>query len=427
MIMAERLMVISSDGHATARMADYRDYLDPEFRDDFDEFLVRHGRHQTENYGWPVLEANRSRLDAEEFASFVERNGPTGRLQGSWNPARRIQELEREGVAGEVVFPDFGRPFELFPPVMLEQLGYPPRTAREVDAGDRAYNRWLSDFCAEAPGRFAGMAVTEFDDVEGAIAEIRHAKELGLSGVVLPMFDPKRPVYLEDFDPIWELLVELDMPVNTHIAISAITNAQVEVSKIPHPTLLFPLGQPERLFRVRHLLTQLIWGGVLERHPGLRIVLTEQQSDWVIPALSQMDYAYEGSYLNRDVRDFLPHKPSTYFRRQCFMGASVLSRAEVEARHEIGVEQMMVGVDYPHHEGMWNLGTQRYLQATFGAAEVPLDEARPMLGGTAMSVFGFDEAELRTVADRVGPTVEDVLSAPTEDHFPRGDVHRPRA
>src|SRR6266404_5822008 len=82
------------------------------------------------------------------------------------------------------------------------QLGYGARTQAQVDAGDRAYNRWLADFCGTAPGRFAGMASVSFHDVGAAIAEIHRVKDAGLRGVTMPMFDERLPLYAQDFDPV---------------------------------------------------------------------------------------------------------------------------------------------------------------------------------------------------------------------------------
>jgi predicted TIM-barrel fold metal-dependent hydrolase len=171
----------------------------------------------------------------------------------------------------------------------------------------------------------------------------------------------------------------------------------------------------------------MIWGGVLQRHPKLRVVFTEFGSSWVVGALLNMDYTYEGSYLRRDVRSVLPHKPSEYFARQCFLGSSIFSRAEVGARHEIGIDKMMLGMDYPHHEGTWAAGpgTLAYIQATIGACAVPADEARMMLADNAVRVRGFYRDVLQPIADRIGPAMDDVLAPPNSERYPRGDVNKP--
>jgi hypothetical protein len=145
----------------------------------------------------------------------------------------------------------------------------------------------------------------------------------------------------------------------------------------------------------------------------------------VAALLADMDYGYDGSYLRRDIRDALPVRPSEYFERQCYLGSSIFSRAEIDGRHRIGVGKMMLGQDYPHHEGTVHSGTLRYLQATLGAASVAEDEARMMLGETAATVFGFDRTALAPFTNRLAVTVHDVLRPPNEVFFPRGDVNKP--
>jgi hypothetical protein len=181
------------------------------------------------------------------------------------------------------------------------------------------------------------------------------------------------------------------------------------------------------MFRCHEVLAHLIWGGVLEHHPGLRVAFTEQGSAWTVGDLRMWDFSYEGSYLRRDVHDIIPRKPSEYFHRQCWLGASLFTEAEIRARHEIGIDLMLLGMDYPHHEGTFGGGTTNYLRATLGAAGVPPEEARKLLGGNAIERWGFDGVQLRALADRVGPELSLVLTPPEEDLFPRGDVHKPFA
>jgi hypothetical protein len=149
----------------------------------------------------------------------------------------------------------------------------------------------------------------------------------------------------------------------------------------------------------------------------------------VVSALRGMDYSWADSYLRRDVREIVKHPPSFYYRRQVHIGSSLFSLAEAEAREAIGVDKILIGADYPHHEGTWGAGpgTTDYLRATLGAAGVPVDDARLMLGDNAIGTFGFDRAALRTVADEVGADLGLILTPPTEDLFPRGDVHKPLA
>jgi predicted TIM-barrel fold metal-dependent hydrolase len=173
----------------------------------------------------------------------------------------------------------------------------------------------------------------------------------------------------------------------------------------------------------------MVWGGVFERHPDLHLVATEQGTGWVISALRSMDYSWERSYLRRDVREIVKRKPSDYYRRQVHMGSSLFSRAEATERAAIGVDKILIGSDYPHHEGTWGHGpaTTDYLSATLGAAAVPAADARLMLGDNAIEVFHLDKTALRVVADATGVSLAAILTPPTADLFPRGDVHKPLA
>ena len=89
--------------------------------------------------------------------------------------------------------------------------------------------------------------------------------------------------------------------------------------------------------------------------------------------------------------------------------------------------QITIGMDFPHPEGTWGMGPGHlaYLNATVGAAKVPADEARQILGENAVKLWGFDREKLQPVVDAHGFTMDEILQVPDVDHFPRGDVHKP--
>ena len=158
-------------------------------------------------------------FDKEFVDLWIEQVIEPNRLEGTWDVDARFEEMARAGLAAEVIFPDFGIPFELYSKFVAALNNY--RLTHEQPVGSYfAYNRWLVDFCSAAPERFAGMALASFDDVDAALTEIRWAKEAGLRGVLLPCFSSEFPVFHPKFEPIWSLLEELEMPVNSHTAIS---------------------------------------------------------------------------------------------------------------------------------------------------------------------------------------------------------------
>jgi predicted TIM-barrel fold metal-dependent hydrolase len=426
----ERALIVSSDGHAAAKMADYRPYIPSSWLDDFDTFLEMYqeaGALRTHD-----AETLLERTDPDVVASWVKQVLEPGRDEGVSDPQRRFVEMDQQGIVAEVLFPDFGLPFQPMSPLMASRKGSKSnRMHEQIEVGTQAHNRWLADFCSSAPDRFAGLASVSFVDVDTTIAEIRWAKDAGLRGIVLPAFEDDAPIFDPRFEPVWSVLEELEMPINSHTSISATTREGKEcyelVKHVTRSSIVIPIIVGRVMFFCHELLTQLIWGGVLERHPKLQVVLTEQGSGWVISTLKSMDFRYEESYAARDLREIIPRKPSEYFRRQCHLGSSLFSKAEAEARHEIGIDKITIGADYPHHEGTWAAGpgTVEWLRATLGAAGVTPDEARLMLGANAIRLWGFDEDALTRRANTIGPSLSAVLTPPTEDWYPRGDVKKP--
>ena len=94
--------------------------------------------------------------------------------------------MEADGIAAEVIFPNTVPPF--YPSGVISAAApTSPEDYRRRWAGLRAHNRWLVDFCAQAPGRRAGIAQVFLDDVDDAISEVRWARNAGLAGVLIPV------------------------------------------------------------------------------------------------------------------------------------------------------------------------------------------------------------------------------------------------
>jgi predicted TIM-barrel fold metal-dependent hydrolase len=414
-----RITLISSDGHVAARMTDYRPYLESAYLEDFEAFLVDYAK-----YGVVTTDSTNimNRLDPEVAAEWKEKVADPGRLDSMWSPERRTLELDREGIAAEVLFQEFATPFLMSSPTHAATLNIKPPSEDQLSAGYRAYNRWLADFRSYAPERWAGMAAISLHDIDAAVKELKAVKELGFAGMALPGLPESDRLYMERYDPIWATLQDLDLVVNIHVAIAGALPVYIGARSI---TSARAMVGADIFTSVHNLLPTLIFGGVLERYPNLKVVFTETHSDWVLGVLQRMDHSYDHSDLRRDIRDVIPMKPSEYWLRQCWLGSSIYSRAEVAARHQIGVDKMMIGIDFPHSEGAWRHGTRNYVKATFGAERVPADEARLMLGETAANVFGFDLPALSKVAARIGMDTDDVLTPLDVQPAWRGDLDRP--
>ena len=383
-----RYLVISSDCHAGLRPERYRDYLDPKYRDVFDVALPIQIQ-ETEAAAKKFLVAD---INAEW------RKGREQPLSGAWDHDERVKVLDGDGIAGEVIFPDG-----------ITEMNMPPFGAglslptENIDpelqwAGARAHNRWLAEFCQMAPERRAGVAITPvLWDADTAVQEIRWAKENGLAGILIPSRWGKRDAYHHPkYDPIWAACEQLGMLVHLH-------SGSAPMEDYGDQQGMMGIYITEVVWWSVRPLWFLIWGGVFERHPGLKLVITESTAIWVPEALQLMDQRYSESHYSAKLGDFRSHlslKPSEYFRRNVFLGASCMPRREVELRHEIGLANIMWGSDYPHPEGSWPYTRSQMVESFHG---VPKDELAAMLGGNAVELYGFDREKLAPLVARIGP------------------------
>jgi predicted TIM-barrel fold metal-dependent hydrolase len=387
--MTSRYLVISADCHAAGRWADYEPFFE---RGHLDAFRAWYGAADAGTRARP----GEGRLFDAKFLDGLDAAEATqaGGRAGAWDPAARMRELDADGVAGEVIFPgaeNHGVPFMGVAPASGRR---DPVSAELERAGAQAYDRWLADFCACNPERAAGVAVLSFRDLETAVEDLETAAKAGLrGGVLLPADWGDLPPYNHlRWEPLWSACESLGLPVNTH----PLGEGRDLYGNLPGATAIF---LSEVKWFAHRPFTLLLWSGVFERHPRLRFVLTEQMADWIPNTLEYYDDLYERPIFAQ-IREGLSLRPSEYWARQCFVGASFLSHREVEVRGAIGVDKIMWGSDYPHAEGTWP-HTKQKLRETFTG--VPSGDVARMIGGNAARVYGFDADRLAPLVARIGP------------------------
>jgi predicted TIM-barrel fold metal-dependent hydrolase len=157
----------------------------------------------------------------------------------------------------------------------------------------------------------------------------------------------------------------------------------------------------------------MVIGGAFARYPGIRLILTEQSSGWVPGTLDMLDHQFRRfrdpntaeSHFGAEVIKTVTELPSHYWHTNCYAGASFFRPCETPLRHEIGIDRIMWGQDYPHIESTYPY-TREALRNSF--AGVGTDEVARMVGLNAAGVYGFDVDALAPVAASVGPTVAEV-------------------
>jgi predicted TIM-barrel fold metal-dependent hydrolase len=380
--VSDRYTIISADTHAGGSHAQYREYLEDKYLEEFDAWRSR--------YRNPFRDL-----------------GDQRRLRNWDNDMRSGQQLA-DGVVGEVIFPNTIPPF--FPSFVL--AAPPPRAddyARRL-AGIRAHNRWLVDFCAHCPERRAGIGQIFMNNLDDAMADVRWIAEHGLRGGVLLPNNPPDATWIEHqlydpyWEPLWDLCEEIDIPLHSHGGTGV-----PDFGKVPSAALLY-IG--EFWFYQTRPFMHLVLSGVFQRHPGLRFVMTEQGAAWLPPLLDRLDRSIirirqtgETGELKYGEESILPLTATEYFQRNCWVGVSQPKAPDIEAIAQLGLDRFMWGSDYPHDEGTAPFTREHLRQLFCSWSESDL---RPFLAGTAAATFGFDIDDLQHLADQHGPTVAEI-------------------
>ena len=380
--MTSNYTLISSDCHAGGNMKAYEEYLSPSHRKAFADW-----RGGYSNPFRDLQDDGRSR---------------------NWDGDRRNGDLDTEGIAAEIIFPNTVPPF--FPTGAL--ITYPATNRVDYELrleGIRTHNRWLADFCAAHPERRCGLPQVFLNDLDDTIADLELAAVNGHSSFMLPAIPPDSGMpglYDPIYDRVWSVCRDLDLTITQHGG-----SGNPNYGDAPAATLMFLLEVP---FFAHRNLSHLIMSGVFDRFPELRYVMTEQGVSWVIEDLRRMD-GYHTQMSSGRVGELgfpaeliLANKPSDYFAQNVWIGASFPSPSEAEAMRSVGIDRMMWGSDYPHNESTFPYN-RLHLRRSF--SEWDEADLRKIFAETASKVYRIDLDALAPLAERIGPSVTEVATA----------------
>ena len=305
---------------------------------------------------------------------------------------QRIKEQDVDGVDAEVLFPG-------------QVAG--PRLWRSVADDDayravvRAYNDWLAeDYCSVDRDRLIGIGVLPWTGASDAIAEMEHCASMGLKAVVLGRLPSGKGYPTPDDDEFWRAALDMDVPVTVHVEFNRDGTGGGPLFKYPRvPQELADsvsnAGIVSQLANAKFArlgainAVQLIFGGVFDRFPSLRIDFAENQIGWLPHFLEMADERYERhrtwaeSLLGIEP---LERAPSDYIREHCYWGFQH-DMVGVQLRHYMGVDRLLWASDFPHQESDWP-HSMRVIERNF--AGVPDDERQRMVCGNAIDFFHLD-------------------------------------
>ncbi len=242
-----------------------------------------------------------------------------------------LSDADREGIDKMVLFPSLG-------------LGVPGFHDLKFAAEfSELYNEFIGDFCDRSDGRLFGVAVVPIEDVSASIQIMKSAKQRGAVCTVLPPGLRERNLDHEDLDPFYAAAADLDMPIAVHGA-PGVHLPKIGVDRFTNYIQVHCISFP---FDMMSAMTAIVTGGVLERHPNLRVAFLEAGVTWVPYFLDRLHEHYEkrGSWIEngwkRDPREYLA-------RGQIYVSCEPEETVLPAVVDALGDDFILYASDYPH-------------------------------------------------------------------------------
>jgi len=327
--------LISSDSHVIEPRNLWVDRIDSAFKDKAPRWVMDPPGLQGEYF---VVEGKPPSRPVVTFSAGVPakdlpKHSATANVDdcrpGAWDPAERMKDMELDGVSAEVIYSTKG--------LFLLGLADAPYQRACFDA----FNGWLSEFCSYAPKKLLGQALISVINIQDAVHDLKHAAKLGLRGAMIPCSLPDYGSYSDEkYDPFWAAAEELGVPVTLHVATGHPAEAHYD------PWVRGLLNHID----VQRSLTDIIFNGVFDKFPNLKIVSSENDIGWVAHYVYRADAYYERmKYLRNGILKLLP---TDYFRKNVhvtFMDDVI----GVRNADFFGADTFSWSSDFPHIQSTW--------------------------------------------------------------------------
>ena len=281
-------------------------------------------------------------------------------------PELRVRDQDRDGVVGEVVYGILGAASRLNDPEVTD-----------VIVG--IYNNFAADFCQAYPDRFAGVGSLPVSSPEKTAEEVRRCAKLGLKGAELAVMHGMKPLWHEDWNPVWQAAHDTGIPIHLHTIGPKLDMTWLKDHRSRRLWLATILTEFQ--ISTAGFIAAIIYSGALERYPNLKIVIGEAGIGWLPYVLERMDYEWEDQF--RDLE--LKRKPSEYWYRQMYASYQQ-DQTGIDMIEKVGVHNVMWGSDFPHPDGVWP-DSREFLQRQLG--HLPDSQRRKLVYENVAKLYGF--------------------------------------
>lgn len=347
--MREGLRIVDSDRHVIEPIEMWKEYLPPEYRagapyeqftapeETLEQRVARLGPKGMLPItptlmldGQPAWQRLSERTQVEMAWAAAQR---TVAYESTVSPSHHLRTMDQTGMDAACFFPTMA----LF---ILRIDGMEPVRAT---AFARAYNAWLRDFCSANPQRLRAVGALCPHDPEVLPGEVERLASFGWKAVAIPPNPVNgRTLGHPAYEPFWAACERHSIGVALHEG----SNVRLPSAGAERFTTRFAHNAASHPLEAMLALASLLEGGVLERHPRLRVGFFESGCGWLPYWLWRMDSTYE--YMKGEVAENVRMKPSEYFRRHCVVAIEPGEPGLQELIRMIGTDNLVFGTDYPH-------------------------------------------------------------------------------
>ena len=290
---------------------------------------------------------------------------------GGGDPTLRRRDQDADGVAAEILFPNYGMALFGVDDVELQREGF------------RLYNDWLADYCRVAPGHLFGVPCVSVYDIDGAVREMQRGHDRGLVGVMVWQApDPNLPFTSDHYEKLWAAAAEAGAPVNCHIltghSYANSRNRAVGAERVRDAVNRKQADTANTLF-------DLLFSGAFERHRKLKLVLAESEIGWIPFLLQQWDYYFERF---RSQGMPITRRPSELFTEHVY-GTFIDDFVGTRALSWWGERNCMWSNDYPHFNMTFPHSRENVVKHLGG---LPEEKRRRLIRDNAIDLYGLQLA-----------------------------------
>jgi predicted TIM-barrel fold metal-dependent hydrolase len=353
--------VFSADNHISLSEDIFYERFPESVKDKAPRVLDQDGAHTIGFGGNAIL--------PKAFTAVLEQYDPrpgssTGNLEA------RAADLEADGIAKELAFPN----------ALLVLMAYPDKELRELCF--RIYNEYLAELQEQSKGRFYGVGIINWWDGDGARKTLTEMKSLGLKTFWMPL-KPGAGADGNPIDynsqamiPVWEAIEESGLPVSHHIGESGLGS--------PCEDNIHLIGMLSNATPCREMFGRYIFGGILDRHPGINVGWFEAGVNWVPSALQDAEHIY-ASVRHMSDHD-IAHDVQWYWDNH-MCASFMVDPLGLELIDRIGIDKVMWSSDYPHNESTLGYSRQS-IQSVVDA--IGADNAARVVSGNVKAYLGLD-------------------------------------